>query len=81
MAFSWQPRQETCSPGMPTSQLRMSCTARPSASSGWMEIGVLTGAVKKTVPRSSTGAVPSTYFASQLDSTPMPSCEAAWLKP
>ena len=31
---------ETTSPGIPTIQLRMSCMARPSASSGWIEIGV-----------------------------------------
>ena len=56
---SWQPTQDTTSPGIPVSQLRIHCTARPSASSGWRETGVLAGILKIAEPSSSTGTVPS----------------------
>ena len=62
--FSWQPMQLTYSPGIPTVHDRISWTARPSASSGWMEMGRFTGASKNTLPSAVTGAVPSTYFMS-----------------
>ena len=65
---------------MPTVQERMSCTARPSASSGWIEIGVLTGALKKMPPFSVTGTSPRTYFMSHDDSTPTAWWLPVWLK-
>ena len=62
--FSWHPMQLTYSPGIPTVHDRISWTARPSASSGWMEMGRFTGASKNTLPSDVTGAVPRTYFMS-----------------
>lgn len=56
---SWQPTQETISPGIPVSQLRIHWMAAPSLSNGWMEIGVLAGMVNSAEPSSSTGTVPS----------------------
>ena len=67
MRFSWQPAQDTRSPGMPTSQLRISWTARPSPSSGWIETGVLAGIWKQAEPSASTVAVPRIRFTSQPD--------------
>ena len=66
---SWQPVQLTRSPGMPTVQERMSCTAAPSASSGWKETGVLAGISKQAEPSGSTSTVPSTRLRSQPAST------------
>jgi hypothetical protein len=45
-ASSWQPMQETASPGMAVNQLLMSATAFPSESRGCTAIGVFAGTVK-----------------------------------
>ena len=45
-------------------QLRISCRALPSASSGWTAIGVLAGTRKAAEPSSSTGTVPRIRIAS-----------------
>ena len=66
---SWQPVQETRSPGMPVTHERISWSAAPSASSGWSEIGVLAGISKQQEPSDSTSTVPSTRLMSQPDST------------
>ena len=46
LTLSWQPTQETGSPGMAVNQLLINWSALPSASSGWSAIGVLAGTVK-----------------------------------
>ena len=66
---SWQPVQLTRSPGMPTVQLRISWSARPSPSSGWKETGVLAGISKQTLPSFSMSTVPRMRLMSQPDST------------
>ena len=47
---SWQPAQDTASPGMPTNQLRMSCSAWPCSSSGCSDSGELAGILKCAEP-------------------------------
>ena len=67
---SWQPEQDWSSPGMTVSQLRISCRARPCASSGWSETGVLAGISKYAEPSASTGTVPMMRTTSQGPSNP-----------
>ena len=67
---SWQPTQETVSPGMAVNQLRISWSALPSASSGCTAIGVLAGTAKYAEPSSATGTVPSTRRTSHGPSMP-----------
>ena len=43
---SWQPMQERCSPGIAVSHERMSCSAWPFSSRGWMAIAEFAGMVK-----------------------------------
>ena len=66
---SWQPVHETRSPGMPTIQERMSCTAWPFSSSGCTEIGVFAGISKQALPSLSMSTVPRMRFTSQPLST------------
>ena len=74
LRFSWQPTQETTSPGMAVNQLRMSCRALPSASSGCTAIGVLAGTRNKAEPSASTGTVPRIRLMSHGPSMPTTPC-------
>ena len=62
---SWQPTHESTSPGMAVNQLRITCWALPSASSGCTKIGVLAGTRNRAEPSSFTGTVPRIFFTSQ----------------
>ncbi|OQC05540.1 MAG: hypothetical protein BWX80_02013 [Candidatus Hydrogenedentes bacterium ADurb.Bin101] len=67
---SWQPTQDTASPGMAVIQLRISCNAWPRSSRGCMDRGVFAGTWKEAEPSSSTGTVPNTRLISQGPSSP-----------
>ena len=70
LCFSWQPTQETTSPGMPTNQLRIWAMALPSASRGWTATGGLAGIRKTAEPSANTGTVPSSRRTSHGPSYP-----------
>ena len=67
---SWQPTQESVSPGIAVYQLRMTCSARPSASSGCTAIGVLAGTLNIAEPSPLTGTVPRIRWTSHGPSMP-----------
>ena len=71
---SWHPTHESTSPGIAVNQLRMTCSARPSASSGCTAIGVLAGTRKLAEPSASTGTVPRMRRPSHGPSMPMLMC-------
>ena len=71
---SWQPTQESTSPGMAVIQLRINCKALPSASSGWMERGTLAGTRNRAEPSSATGTVPKIRLMSHGPSMPTTPC-------
>jgi hypothetical protein len=68
---SWQPAHWTVSPGIAVIQLRISCNALPSPSSGWSESGVLAGMRNFAEPSAATGTVPSTRLMSHGPLTPI----------
>jgi len=56
---------------MPDIQLRINCRAWPSASRGWIEIGVLAEIVNCADPSPWTGTVPGTRLMSPGPSKPI----------